>query len=81
MRKIILVECEDCDFAVGFEYPNEIFYFCKEHKFGVNVPNEDLGIRHYCNACKKEMEKYELYDEDNTCPICNSYLAQMYRFE
>ena len=79
-RKMHFVECNDCGFAVVFNYPNETFFFCKEHKFGVNVPNEDLDISHICKGCMKEMERYDLYDEDNVCPICNDIMDMCYQF-
>jgi len=80
VRKILFIECDDCGFAVEFNNLNEVFYYCKEHEFGVNVPNEKLKIKHFCNDCRKEMESYELYEEDNVCPICNSMLNVAYRF-
>jgi hypothetical protein len=52
-----------------------------EHKFGVNVPNEDIDISHICKGCMKEMERYDLYDEDNVCPICNDIMDMCYQFE
>jgi len=79
-RKMHFVECEICEFAVGFDYPNETFFFCKEHKFGVNVSNADLGRAHICKACGKQMERYDLDIEDNVCPICYGMLAMCYNF-
>lgn len=80
-RKILFVECdnEDCGFGVEFEHPNEVFFFCKKCKSGTNVPNEQLNnFDHICGCCRELMEKYELYDEDNVCPICNHMLSVCY---
>lgn len=74
------VECEICEFAVSFDHPNETFFFCREHKFGVNVSNADLNRAHICKACGKQMERYNLALEDNVCPICYGMLAMCYNF-
>ena len=80
-RKILFVECENdgCGFGVEFKHLNETFFFCKDCKSGVNTPNEQLkNFDHICGGCKNLMEKYELNDEDNVCPICNDMLSVCY---
>ncbi len=86
-RKMLFVECDSCGFGVEFNYGNETFFFCKEHKFGVNV--ENLSIRQICGPCSRDperqgmadMERYDLYEEDNLCPICgNDVLALGYNY-
>lgn len=83
-RKILFVECEseNCGFGVKFNHENETFFFCKDCKFGINPPGAQLSnFDHICGGCKKNMEKYDLYDEDNVCPICNNdMLALCYTY-
>jgi len=83
-RKIFFVSCEndDCGFTVKFEHLNEAFFFCKGCKFGINPSSEDLmsGKKYICDKCKKEMERYDLYEEDNVCPICNDMLEVCFKF-
>lgn len=76
--KVALIECESCGFAVAFEHPNRTFFFCRRHAFGVNVPTAKLDIVQMCRPCSEAMERYELYDEDNICPMCNSFLSVVY---
>lgn len=83
VRKILFVECEseNCGFGVEFKNRNETFFFCKNCKFGVNPPDAQLSnFDHICGGCKKNMEKYDLYDEDNVCPICHDMLALCYTY-
>jgi hypothetical protein len=79
-RKMFFINCDSCDFTVKFEHPNETFFFCKEHRFGVNVPDEDINLRHICKRCNKQMERYDLYEEDNVCPLCNGMFDMCYQF-
>jgi len=82
-RKILFIECEneDCGFGVKFEHQNETFFFCKDCRLGINPPNEQVNnYNHICNNCKKNMEKYDLYDEDNVCPICNDMLSVCFTY-
>ncbi len=78
-HKVAYVECEGaCGFGVVFDHDVRSFFFCSEHKFGVTVPIEDTRDQ-ICRPCGAKMGKYELYDEDNLCPICrNATLAVCY---
>ncbi len=76
--EVKLVSCEQCDFAVPFNYDNKTFFFCKTHKFGVNVSSEKIDVKQICKNCNKEMERYNLASEDNSCPFCGGYLSVMY---
>ena len=76
--RVALVECDGCGFAVAFEHPNRTFFFCKKHAFGVNVPTERLNTLQMCRPCNEAMERYDLYVEDNVCPICHSSLSVVY---
>ena len=77
--KIAFIECEaECGFGVEFKHLNRIFYFCKEHKFGVNIADDDTHTQ-ICGGCHKEMKRYRVDEETNCCPICEqSELAVCY---
>jgi hypothetical protein len=83
-RKILFIECENekCGFGVEFKHENETFFFCKDCKFGVNVSSDQLDdLNHMCGSCKKKMERYDLYDEDNVCPICNDMIGVCFEYK
>lgn len=68
--KIAFIACEDaeqCNFVVEFKHNNNLIYFCKNDKFGVNV---ESVADYKCGYCKNLMELYQLEAEDNPCPIC-----------
>lgn len=72
MRRIAFVHCEDeaCGFLVEFKHPNCTFFICKEHK---GVVNADLnGVPAAGISCELHgpMERYDLFKEDNVCPVC-----------
>ena len=56
-RKMLFVECDSCGFGVEFKYDNETFFFCKEHKFGVNIPTEKLETRQICGPCSRDVAR------------------------
>lgn len=71
MKRIAFIECEGgCDFGVEFKHPNNVFFYCTRHSFGVNVPDSELSRDQICRPCGTKMERYDLEDEDNICPIC-----------
>lgn len=68
--KVAFIACEDegqCNFVVEFKHNNNLLYFCKSDKFGVNV---ESVANYKCGYCKNLMELYQLEIEDNPCPIC-----------
>jgi hypothetical protein len=75
--KIVYVACETCDFTVIFASDKRTFFFCKKDKIGLNFPTDTKEV-YSCFECNQQLERYDLADEDNTCPICNSFLSVMY---
>lgn len=76
--RVVSVECNKCNFAVGFEYPNTTFFYCPKHKFGVNVASEQFATPQLCRPCNTPMQRYDLDDEDNVCPICSNIMDVTY---
>lgn len=76
--KVAFVECDNCELAVKFEYENRTFFYCPTHKFGVNVPSEKMTNVQMCQPCDKPMARYDLYSEDNVCPLCQHMLSVAY---
>lgn len=43
--------------------------------FGKTVPHYAIGSIQPCPVCRVAMEIYKVGEEDNVCPVCNSYLS------
>ena len=78
VHNVAFVACEECKFTVEFSHDNKTFVYCKKDKIGANLSSDDLNKKFHCNRCWSILEIYNLSEEDNVCPICNSYLSVCY---
>ncbi len=71
-RRIVMTHCEDesCGFGVEFKHPNSTFYFCKEHKRGVNFDLNNPPKEGTDCLSHGKTERYDLVKGDNVCPSC-----------
>lgn len=76
--RVIFAECQGCGFVVGFEHPNKTFFYCPMHRFGVNVPSDQQSVTQMCRPCDVPMKRYDLYEEDNVCPLCGTIMDVAY---
>lgn len=70
--RVLFIECPNdlCGFGLKFTSPNKTFFYCKRDRVGINVPDADVKMDHYCKTCDGKMERYNMYESDNLCPIC-----------
>ncbi|PIR83678.1 hypothetical protein COU18_03300 [Candidatus Kaiserbacteria bacterium CG10_big_fil_rev_8_21_14_0_10_51_14] len=77
--RVAFVHCENeegCGFFVEFKHPNCTFFFCKEHKIGLNFDLSTISEAGVVCEQHGKMGRYGILTEDNVCPICeNSTLA------
>ncbi len=76
--KVVSVDCDSCGLSAGFEHDNRTFFYCVEHKFGVNISSGQFAKQQMCRPCDKPLQRYDLVDEDNVCPICQGTLSVTY---